>query len=258
MTKQVEVSLERASGVAVWRQIEDRLAADIRSGAWGEGDRLPTEAELSSRFGVNRHTLRRAVSSLADRGLLRVEQGRGIFVRENVLEYLVGRRTRFTENVRRANRAPSGRSLSLRRARADRETAAALQLGVGATVITLETVGEVDGRPISLGEHWFPAKLFPNFTAAYEPNHSITAVMEHHGFAEYERAVTKVTAQTPDARDAEILQQPRTRPILYAESVNVDQAGTPLQLSHVRYAADRFQMVFETRTDVATNFRVDD
>jgi len=252
------VPIERASGIAVWRQIEDRLAADIRNGVWGEGDRLPTEAMLSHRFGVNRHTLRRAVSSLADRGLLRVEQGRGIFVRENVLEYLVGRRTRFTENVRRANRAPGGRSLSLRRTRADRETAAALRLKPGTAVVVLETVGEVDGRPISYGEHWFPAKLFPDFAAAYEPNHSVTAVMEHHGFGDYERAVTKVTARMPDTRDAEVLAQPRTRPILYAESLNVDGVGTALQLSHVRYAADRFQMVLETRADVETRFGLDD
>src|SRR3546814_8669073 len=62
------------------------LADEIRTGQWGEGARLPTEAELAARFRVNRHTLRRAIGGLVDRGLVRVEQGRGIFVRENVLE----------------------------------------------------------------------------------------------------------------------------------------------------------------------------
>lgn len=253
MTATKMIPIERASGVAVWRQIEDRLAADIRAGHWSEGERLPTEAELSRRFAVNRHTLRRAVSALADRGLLRIEQGRGMFVRENVLEYLVGRRTRFTENVRRANRAPSGRSLSLRRTRVNGEMAAALDLRPGAAAIVLETVGEVDGRPISFGEHYFPTKLFPDFSNAYESGHSITSVMEHHGFGDYERASTKVTARMPDTRDAEILEQPKTRPILFVESLNTAPNGMSLQFSHVRYAADRFQMVFETPTSADAN-----
>ncbi len=246
--------IDRESGLAVWRQIEHTLAEEIRNRRWDEGQRLPTEAELSRRFGVNRHTLRRAISALVDRGLVRVEQGRGAFVRENVLEYLVGRRTRFTENVRRANRSPGGRSLSLRRMRAGKEVAEVLGLTPGTAVLRLETVGEVDGRPLSYGTHWFPARRFPEFAAAYEPTHSITRVMEHHGIADYARAVTKVTARMPDPADVEILSQPRTRPILFAESVNVDSDGQPIQLSHVRYAADRFQLVFETLPDGSRYF----
>src|SRR3546814_709974 len=102
------------------------MADESRTGQWDEGARLPTEAELASRIRVNRHTLRRAIGGLVDRGLVRVEQGRGIFVRENVLEYLVGRRTRFTENVRRVNRSPGGRAVRLERAKAGREIAEAL------------------------------------------------------------------------------------------------------------------------------------
>lgn len=248
--------IDRDSGVAVWRQIEETLAEEIRAGQWEEGARLPTEADLAARFRVNRHTLRRAVGGLADRGLVRVEQGRGIFVRENVLEYLIGRRTRFTENVRRVNRSPGGRAIALERQRADREIAAALGLRAGAPVVHLQTVGSVDGRPVSYGDHWFPARLFPRFEEAYraEGSGSISALMEAHGFGDYERAVTKVTARMPDATEAELLEQPRTRPILYVESLNVAVDGTPLQTSHVRHAADRFQMVFETRPAAAPGF----
>jgi len=249
--------IDRASGVSVWRQIEETLAGEIRSGHWPEGARLPTEAELSTRFGVNRHTVRRAVGGLTDRGLVRVEQGRGIFVRENVLEYLVGRRTRFTENVRRANRSPGGRGLSVVRQRAGREIAEALAIRAGSQVVRLEMVSEVDGRPVSYGEHWFPGRRFPRFEEAYGSSGSISQVMAQHGFADYERAVTKVTARMPDAVEAELLLLPRTRPVLYVESVNVEAAGGPIQVSHVRYAADRFQLVFETRPIVGGSFEVE-
>jgi GntR family phosphonate transport system transcriptional regulator len=238
--------LERANGVAIWRQIEQILAQEIETGIFAEGQQLPTEAELAARFAVNRHTIRRAVGMLSDRGLVRVEQGRGSFVRENVLEYMIGRRTRFTENVRRANRSPSGRMLSMTREKAGLSLSEDLGVPQGALVVHLRTMGEVDGRPVSHGDDYFPVKLFEDFEEAYVRTPSITKVMEHHGYGDYERARTKVTAGMPDATDADVLGIPRTRPVLIVDAVNVAPDGKILQASNVRYAADRFQLVFDT------------
>ncbi|MDI7047707.1 GntR family transcriptional regulator, partial [Escherichia coli] len=69
--------LERGAGVAVWRQIEQILAAEIAASGFGEEGRLPSEGELAKRFDVNRHTVRRAMLGLAALGLVSVEQGRG-------------------------------------------------------------------------------------------------------------------------------------------------------------------------------------
>ena len=50
----------------------------------------------------------------------------------------------------------------------------------------------------------------------------------------------------PDASDAELLRQARNRPVLVTESVNVDAAEVPVEYGVARFAADRFQIVFET------------
>src|SRR5690348_16944736 len=67
-------AVERGAGVAVWRQIEQILAAEIAAKSFGEEGRLPSEAELAKRFDVNRHTVRRAMLRLAATGLVSVEQ----------------------------------------------------------------------------------------------------------------------------------------------------------------------------------------
>src|SRR6202042_3283321 len=105
--------VHRQDGVALWRQIATRLQHDIGAGTYPPGGRLPTEADLSARFNVNRHTVRRALEELSRGGLIRVEQGRGSFVTEDVLDYTVGPRTRFTEWIHRHNKEPSGRVLQL-------------------------------------------------------------------------------------------------------------------------------------------------
>ena len=112
-------ALARGQGIALWRQIAGTLEKEIAGGDLSPGARLPTEADLSARFGVNRHTVRRAMEELKSRGLVRIEQGRGSFVAEDVLDYPVGPRTRFSETIRRQNREPQGRILRLEEMPAD-------------------------------------------------------------------------------------------------------------------------------------------
>jgi GntR family phosphonate transport system transcriptional regulator len=238
--------LERNIGVALWNQIEQVLTKEIEAGLLRAGERLATEPQLAERFGVNRHTVRRAVAQLAERGLVKVEQGRGSFVAEHVLDYLIGRRTRFTDLVNRQNRNPGGGFLFAAQVEAEGTVAKALKVAPGTALHHLETLGALDDRPISVGTHFFPAQRFPDLVEIYQREGSITRTLTHFGCGDYERRITRVTARIPDASDAELLRQARNRPVLVTESVNVDAAEVPVEYGIARFAADRFQIVFET------------
>ncbi|MCP4385272.1 MAG: GntR family transcriptional regulator, partial [Hyphomicrobiales bacterium] len=126
-----ENAVNRADGIALWRQIADILRGGILAGQWSEGAALPTESALAERFGVNRHTVRRAVATLATEGLVRSDQGRGTFVLEARLSYPIGRRTRFSEIVSRQAREPGGRLIGSRIEPADVRIAGFLELPQG-------------------------------------------------------------------------------------------------------------------------------
>ena len=242
--------LERNVGVALWRQIEGSLADEIAGGILAPGTQLPTEHDLAERFAVNRHTVRRAIGALVERGLVRVEQGRGTFVLEHVIDYLVGKRTRFSEIVTRQNRSPGGRLRSLERVPADQASARALAIREGDPIWQLDSISEVDGRPVSLGTHRFPAVRFPDFREVYMGTGaeagSITRTLTHFGCGDYTRRTTRLTARMPDATETDLLQMPRSRPLMVSESVNVDGSGRPIEYGLASYAADRVQFVFET------------
>ena len=144
---------EREPGVSLWRQIARAIEDEIASGTLAPGARLPTEAQLAARFAVNRHTVRRALEELSRGGLVRVEQGRGSFVAEDVLDYAVASRTRFSEWIRKHNKEPSGQVLALREIAADTTISAGLGLRPGAKAVMLERLGFADGRPVSLANH---------------------------------------------------------------------------------------------------------
>lgn len=106
-------------------QVISQLRAQIDSGEWGVGDRIPTESELSEQLEVGRNTVREAVRALAHAGLLEIRQGAGTFVRaSSELGGALRRRlerSRLRENleVRRALEVESARLAALRHSEED-------------------------------------------------------------------------------------------------------------------------------------------
>ena len=238
----VPSAMPRQEGVALWRQIAATLQGEIADATYIPGGRMPTEAALSARFGVNRHTVRRALDELSRDGLVRIEQGRGTFVAEDVLDYTVEQRTRFSEWIRRHNKEPSGEVLQLREIPADAQTAAALGLRTGAKVVLLERLGLADGRPVSLARHHF---RHPGMLAALHDQPSITEALKTVGVADYARQTTRVSARLPTPTEAERLRMPRNRPVLVAENINVDSTGAVVEFAIGCYPTPRVQIVFE-------------
>jgi len=66
--------------VPVPKLVARQLASMIADGALATGSKLPSQRELSLRFGVSRTAVREAVSLLEASGTLRTEPGRGMFV----------------------------------------------------------------------------------------------------------------------------------------------------------------------------------
>ena len=81
MTPVTRKSMERRSGIALWRQIADRIRLAIGSGEFAE--RLPPEMALAERFKVNRHTVRGAIAALVQEGVLGPSRGVEPLLSEN-------------------------------------------------------------------------------------------------------------------------------------------------------------------------------
>lgn len=240
-----QTELARGGGTALWRQIAETVEHDILAGTIAAGNKLATEHELAAQFGVNRHTVRRAVAALAEKGLVRIEQGRGTFVQENVLEYRVRRHTRFSANLAANRREASGQVLRVAELPAEGAVAKALELRKGTLVVMIERLGEADGRPISVSAHYFPKARFPDIPEVYERSGSFTQALAHYGITDPLRRTTRVTARQARGSDAQWLQQPPNKPVLMSEGVNVDADGRPVEYTVARWACDRVQLVFD-------------
>lgn len=233
----------RRSGVAVWRQIADTLTSEIRDRAYADTGRLPGEIELSTRFAVNRHTLRQAVAALQNDGLVRIEPGRGTFVQHELLDYALSRRTRFSENLLRQGLLPSKQLLTARELPAPARAARALKLPKGASVLMVETLDEANDEPIGLATAYYPARRFAGLLGMLSEGSRTTDILKHFGVQDYLRAQSRITTQMPGDETARLLRQPGTRPLLCVECVDVDMDGTPIKYGETVFCGDRVQLV---------------
>lgn len=238
-------SLVRGEGVAAWRQIVDGLEADIAAGRLAPGDRLPAETQLAERFGVNRHTVRRALGVLASRGLVRATQGRGTFVEARPLAYPIGPRTRFTEIVSGAGRQAGGALLSAGERPADAWAADRLGVAPGAPVLELVTLRSADGTPITLATNVFPLPRFAGLDARYRETGSLTQAYRLLGVPDYRRLSSAVTARAATPEEAAPLDLAPGRILLVLDNVNIDEAGARIQATRALFPADRVELNVE-------------
>lgn len=243
MDQLVPGAMERRSGVALWRQIADRIRHLASSPEYESGGRLPTEAALSERFGVNRHTVRSAIALLVQEGVLRTEQGRGTFVEARpTLTYPIGKRTRFSEGLAGQVQERRGILVSHAIEPADARVAAALGLPEGTSLVRLDTRSEADGRAVTRATSWFDAMRFADIDRYFAASGSITAALKACGVDDYVRKTTTVTARLADGDDLATMRLSPGAVVLVTEAVNVDLSGRPIQFARTHFAADRVEL----------------
>lgn len=239
--------IARETGIAVWRQLEIQLADDIEKGRIDDEGRLPTEAALARRFSVNRHTVRRAISALTERGLIRVERGRGMFVEDVVIDYPLTRRTSFSTNLLGQGKAPTSKVVSIKIVKADRMVAEALSLRRSTLVICRQAIGFADDVPINAGRTYFPKRRFPKLAEQLENTMSISTALKACGLPDYRRLSTRIVTRLPTLSEAASLRQPATQPVLVTEAIDVDRDDRPISHGVTCFAGARVQIIVEPK-----------
>ena len=234
-------AVRRENGEAIYAQIARVLAQEITTSR-SPGDCLPAEGLLAARFGVNRHTLRRAIDELVDSGLLERRHGLGVFVLDSHINYQIGLGTRFTENIAALGMQSENRILRRQTLPATKAIAQKLDVRTGEPVFWIETLRSAAELPICVISHFVPQKRFPELDKRYH-GESLHHCLETDYGCRLRRSESLVTAVLPQGDDARILGMPQNRPVLRVKSVNIDQRDSrPVKYAVTRFRADRIQL----------------
>jgi len=229
----------------LWQRIHETLGGEIGAGCYPPGAKLPPEAALARRFGVNRHTVRRALEALREEGRIHVRRGSGAYVTQGRFDYAIGRDVRMSRNLAELGYTANRRLLRLETVGADSRAARHLDLESGEAVVMAESVAEADGVPIIYARTAFPADRLPGLADALAEEVSITAALARAGVGDYTRLWTRLAAERPGAMIARHLAMPETHPVLHAESLNACRTGRPVEYGHSWFCSDRVQLIVD-------------
>jgi len=225
----------------LYRQIRDVLVIEIKD-LYKAGQSLPAENKLALRFGVNRHTLRRAIDELVADGFVERRHGKGVFVLEPTINYSIGSTTRFTETLESQGHSTTSRVLRKQIIHAQGTIASQLQTNDGDEVIFVETLRTVESKPFCIISHFLSLKLFPDVFESYNDGSLHKFLKIHHGI-ELKRKKSLVSSVIPEAEDASLLNMPRHAPILRVKSLNLDiMSSKPVEYVVTRFRGDATQL----------------
>jgi GntR family transcriptional regulator len=213
MTMLIEVE-----GRPLYLQIKSAISDGLADGTWKPGDQLPTETELSRKFGVSEGTVRQAVIALVKEGKLSRRSGKGTFATRPSFEKSFARFFRF-----RGTQADSEHHFGthviklVSNAVADPGIRQKLGLKPDAPVMAVHRTIEDGGVVVCHYISYLPQARFGSLTREQLEGAALYEVLEERCGVHIVRAVETLQARAAKADDASILGIRRGEPVIAIE-----------------------------------------
>ncbi len=233
-----------ADKLPVYLQIHDSIKEKIESHYWEIGDRLPSERELSEQFGVSRMTLRQAIQTLADEGILERKVGSGTYVaRQKVQEKMAGT-TSFTEIIIAQGKKPSSKTMTYFFTKPSVSEQEKLHLTEKDKILRMERIRFADDLPICFEVASIPECLIRDFSKK-EISSSLYHTLAEKGGQKIGAANQTITALNASERIAEYLAIKKGDALLRVRQISYLEDGTPFEYVRSQYAGNRFEFFLE-------------
>ena len=231
-------------GSPVYIQIHNQLRSNIEDGKWQVGQKIPAERELATEFGVSRMTLRQAIQTLVDEGVLERRVGSGTFVANQKVQEKMSGVTSFTELMQAIGKVPSSKTISYHLTIPSESEAEKLKLAPGERVLRMERVRYGSKVPICFEVATIPAALITNFSKE-EVASSFYRTQTEKAHLYPGHAVQNVSATNATEKIAEYLDIRRGDALLRMTQISYLQDGRPFEYVHTQYVGSRFEFVLE-------------
>jgi GntR family transcriptional regulator len=234
------------AGQPLYVQIADSLLGRVESGELVAGDRLPPERELSEALGVNRLTLRRALRSLENQGLITRRPGLGTHVAAPKIERQAARLVSFTRGMQQRGFLPGTRLLSVEHVPAHAALAAVLQIATGAPVCVVRRRRSLNHEPVLLEQYTLPDERFADLERRDLEGRSIYAILQEDFGVRIQRARQSLEPIVAGEYESEVLGVPLGAPLMLERRLSFDEHDRPVEHGRDLYRGDRFRFVTET------------
>lgn len=228
----------------IYIRIHNELQANIENGQWSVGEKIPAERALAKQFNVSRMTLREAIQTLVDEGILERRVGSGTYVANRKVQEKMTGVTSFTELMQHQGKVPSSKTISYHLTVASKIEAKCLHLTAGDQVLRMERIRYGSKVPICYEVATVPYDIVANFSKE-EVTTSFYRTLGTKAGLHPGHATQAVSATNATEKIAKYLDIRRGDALLRMTQISYLQDGRPFEYVHTQYVGNRFEFVLE-------------
>lgn len=227
-------------------QLMEELETSIRNGVYKPGDKIMTEAEMAKEYGVSLITVRKAVGSLMEKGLVVRKQGKGTFVTKPKYSRNMKKLQGFTEMCEQMGVKPGAQVLENRLIMADKKVADRLGIEPGSNVVYISRLRLADGEPVQVEKSYFPLKYA--FLLEEDLNNgSMFECLKEKAGAKVASSEKMIELCRATAEEAALMDVKKGDYLLFVKSTAYDENGEPMYAGIQLINGDRFSLyVYES------------
>lgn len=225
----------------LYKQIYDHFRKQIVSGDLEKHTHLPSEQDITEKFGVSRITVRRALNELAAAGLVTRQRGRGTIVTFNAAAPTI--RASFDQLIAGLTRMgveTEVRLISCVTVKPKRELRDQMELSKGENLQRIVRLRLLDGEPFSYLITHIPKHVSQGYNDEELASQSLIGLLDRAGHRP-QSAMQSITAVAAEGEAAKLLEIAEGVPLLRIHRIMRDKEDRIVQDISAHYRADRFQ-----------------
>jgi GntR family transcriptional regulator len=233
-------AIYRNSPLPRYYQLKEIIRERIRSGEWKPGDLIPSERELSEKYGISRMTARQAITDLVNEGLFYREQGKGTFVSQRKITQQLINLTGFTEDIRARGQRPGTKVISAEMRPADEATAEKLRIPSGTPIFRLQRLRLADGEPLAIELSQINFKGCQMLLEENLEQNSLYRVLETKYGISLMEADQELEAGLAGNEEAQFLKISVGSPVLFTRRTTYTERNQPVEYAKAVYRGNKY------------------
>ncbi|MER6244631.1 GntR family transcriptional regulator [Streptomyces griseorubiginosus] len=238
----LDFALDRGSPVPLYYQLARQLEEAIEHGVLAPGNLLGNEIDLSIRLGLSRPTVRQAIQTLVEKGLLVRRRGVGTQVVHSQVKRPLELSSLY-DDLEAAGQGPATQVVRNETVPASADVAAALSVPEGAEVMLLERLRLTHGQPVALLCNYLPAGLLALDSDRLEST-GLYRMLRTAGITLHSARQT-IGARRATGEEAARLDEQEGTAVLTMQRTAFDDTGRPVEYGTHIYRASRYAFDFQ-------------
>ena len=243
------ITLDRASSVPLYRQLEAVLRERIAQGEWSEGDRFPSENELCSLTGLSRMTVRSVINELVNEGILFRIRGKGTYVAPQKLHMGSTAYAGIREQLERMGLPTQTRLAAFRRTKAGAKAGRMLGIKPDAQVQYIERLRIIGDQPVSIHRSYLPQNLVPNLDRYDLEGRQLCHILQEHYGLRARFSTQTLESVSAQPGEATMLSIQKGDPVLLLEEINRLENRSIFEFTQIVFRGDLVKLQFDYEID---------